>query len=336
MVNYEGAARADLVCAHAEHRTEAEALASEYQSRFLFWEDRASVRRKPRRRLSTDASPHLYFPPELMPVADHSLVAAVGPEARGYLLLQRLYDYLEFTTELESLAVIPVGQKLSRGRAGLSLPPAMQADAFAIVTDEAWHAQFSFDFVRHLELETEVPQARTTPAPRFAGELDRVRENLPTRLRGVEGVLFAIVSETLISGILAGLPNDRRLPPAVRDLVRDHSEDEGRHHAYFRHLLRCLWPAMSNDDRAAIGPWLPEIIRIFLAPDFDQLTHHVASLGLGQDAVAQVLAESLPPEKVRADIRVGSRSTVRYFAGAGALDDPRTHAAFEDAGLLPE
>ncbi|KQY55346.1 hypothetical protein ASD11_17540 [Aeromicrobium sp. Root495] len=335
-MSYEDAARADLVKTHAEHRAVAEARAQEYQSRFEHWEDRASVRRKPLRRMRPDASPYLYFPPELMPVADHPLVLSVGPQAREQLLLQRLYDYLDFTTELESLAVIPIGQKLSRGRAGFSLPPAMRADAFAIVTDEAWHAQFSYDFVQHLEAETGVQRAHTTPAPTFALQLDRVRDRLPDRVQGVEGVLFAIVSETLISGILAGLPNDRRLPPAVRELVRDHAEDEGRHHAYFRQLLRYLWPALSIEDRAAVGPWLPEIIRIFLSPDFDQITHHVASLGLMPDAVAQVMAESLPADKVRTDIRTGSRSTVRYFAEAGVLDDPATHAAFEDAGLLPD
>src|SRR4029079_18312949 len=181
--------------------------------------------------------------PELMPVVGHPLVVDRGPGVVERLLVGRLYQYLHFTTELEELAVVPVVSKIARGRAGIALSPAMCADAFNIATDETWHAQFSYDLMRQVQWLTAVPW-RPPELPLFVDRLDEVRQRLDPEIRGVEALLFAIVSETLISSILSDLPRDRRLPTAVREVVADHAEDEGRHHAYFRGVLRVLWSSL--------------------------------------------------------------------------------------------
>jgi hypothetical protein len=328
---YQELALADLVRIRAGRPETAARELARYESAFLRWEDRASVRRKPRRILDA-ATEDLYFPPELLPVTSHQLVLDKDPEVVRRILVCRLYDYLNFTTELEELAVIPVAGKISRGRAGLDLPEQMRADAFKIVTDEAWHAQFSYDFAQQVELKTGVPQDRSG-IPAFVGRLDVVREHLPTALRGLEGLLFAIVSETLISGILADIPRDTRLPRAVRDLVRDHAEDEGRHHVYFRTLLRYLWPALDKSQRQAIGPLLPEIVFAFLEPDYVQIGRSLRTCGLTATETEQVLLESWPAGKVTRDTAEAAEAVIRYFGGIGAFDDPGTAAAFEEAGL---
>ncbi|USX56196.1 diiron oxygenase [Lentzea sp. HUAS12] len=307
-----------------------------YASRYERWEDLASVRRKPRRDyVPGEETSDLFFPPELYPVVLHPLVAAKGEVVVKALLLCRLYDYLDFTTELENLAVIPVATKISRGRSGLVLPPQMKADAFKIVTDEAWHAQFSHDFARQIEAGTTIPYQvpEHAAAPSFLRRLDEVREELPHDIRGVESLLFAIVSETLISGILSDIPRDERLPGSVRELVRDHAADEGRHHQYFRTLLKHLWPALTPREQQAIGPHVPAVVDAFLEPDYEQSFRHLLGIGLTGDEAAQVIAESWPPRTVRRTIAEAARPVVRYFAEAGALDDARTRDAFERADL---
>jgi len=309
-----------------------------YASRFGRWEELASVRRKPRRTLVGDDSDFCYyFPPELHPVVLHPLVAGKGEAVVEHLLLRRLYAYLDFTTDLESLAVIPVATNIARGGSGLILPEQMRADAFKIVTDEAWHAQFSFDFARQIESTTRIPRGKSdgTP-PLFAQRLDELRERLPHEVRGLEAIVFAIVSETLISGILAQLPRDERLPRPVRDLVRDHAEDEGRHHVYFRSVLKHLWPALTPHERRAMGPHIPAVIYAFLEPDRRQAAEHLADIGLTPEEISQVIEESWSASDVMNTISEGSGPVVRYFADAGALDDARTYASFAAAGLRPE
>jgi hypothetical protein len=307
-----------------------------YASRYERWEDLASVRRKPRRDfVPEDETSDIFFPPELYPVVLHPLVAAKGEVVVKALLLCRLYDYLDFTTELENLAVIPVATKISRGRSGLVLPPQMKADAYKIVTDEAWHAQFSHDFARQIEMSTTIPHHITenAPVPSFIRRLDELRDRLPDDVRGIESLLFCIVSETLISGILSDIPRDERLPGSVRELVRDHAQDEGRHHQYFRTVLKHLWPALSPRERQAVGPHVPAAVTAFLEPDYEQTFRHLRGVGLTDDEAAQVIAESWPPDTVRRTIAEAARPVVRYFAEAGALDDSRTRDSFELAGL---
>ncbi|MFG3025002.1 diiron oxygenase [Streptomyces sp. NPDC048254] len=304
-----------------------------YTSRFGRWNELASVRRKPQR--SFEISGTVYFPPELYPVAMHPLVADRGDGQVEWLLLRRLYGYLDFTSELESAAVIPVATAISRGRSGLQLPERMKADAFKIVTDEAWHAQVSYDFAHEIELASGVPRAFPDDEPSaFVGRLDVIREQLPHKIRGVEAMLFAIVSETLISGILSDIPRDSRLPESVRDQVRDHAEDEGRHHVYFRSLLHHLWAALTVQERRAVGPQVPAAIHAFLEPDYTRAARDLRTLGLTSEQIEQVLAESWPKGRLARQMADASASSVRYFVEVGALDDGKTRERFEEAGLV--
>lgn len=326
---YLGKATELLVAARAEGRERSEA----YTSCFGRWDGLAGVRTRPQR--AFEGSGSLYFPPELYPVATHPLVACLGSERVDWLLLRRLRDYLDFTSELESLAVIPVATAISRGRSGLHVPEGMRADAFKIVTDEAWHAQVSYDFAHQLQSASHVPLGpRDSSPPAFAQRLDAIRNGLPSEIRGVEAIVFAIVSETLISGILSEIPRDDRLPGSVRDHVRDHAEDEGRHHVYFRSVLRHLWTALTPKERRILGPHLPAVIYAFLEPDYARAIEDLRLLGLPERSVAQVVEESWPKERVAHDVSEASRSLVRYFAEAGAFADPGTRNSFEEAGLL--
>ncbi|WP_431043043.1 diiron oxygenase [Streptomyces sp. P1-3] len=289
------------------------------------------MRVKPRRVLSQAAEGQVYFPPELVPVVSHPIVRSAAPETVHRILVQRLYHYLHFTTELESVAVLPVTVDLSRGRDDLNLCAAMREDAFKISTDEAWHAQFSHDLMAQVAAETGI--AHRLPEPAFIRRLEEIRAAMEPELRGTESLAFCIVSETLISAILADLPQDRRLPAAVRDVVRDHAEDEGKHHAYFRGVLKHFWHSLSPGQRQRLGPWLPELVTAFLEPDYPATARSLLTAGLTAAQAEAVLAESYPALTVRASIADASRTTVRYFAEVGALDDPATLDAFQAAGL---
>lgn len=303
---------------------------------FRRWEDRASVRRKPQRHL-LDVDEGLYFSPELHPVSQHPLVSARGPKASTFLLVRRLYDYLNFTTELESLAVIPVATSISRGRSGLPLSGAMRGDAFKIVTDEAWHAQFSYDLAVEVSEATGIPIPSRERAPAFLCRLDEVRQQVPSRLVGIEALLFCIVSETLISGVLSEIPRDERLPKAVRDLVRDHAEDEGRHHAYFRVVLRALWEVLSPTEKHSLSLLIPQIIYAFLEPDYGQTSEALAAVGMSASEIEQCIGEAWTPASIAASVASGARPIIRYLAELGALEGREVQECFTESGLwLPE
>jgi hypothetical protein len=304
-----------------------------YASKFGNWENRASVRNKPPRILMESSPATVFFPPEAVPAVSDPLVAQRGPAVAQRLLVHSLYQYLHFTTVLEQVAVLPVTARISLDRAGVpALPAAMRADAFKITTDEAWHAQSSHDFTERVVVVTGVP-ASAVVEPRFARLLARHRDGFDLADRALVDLVFAVVSETLVTSLLADLPFDRRLPEPVRALVADHAADEGRHHSYFRAFLRCLWPQLTGAQRRLIGPRVPEFVEVFLHPDLGAVRAALTASGFTAAESDTIVRRSYPPGSPVFDIASAARATVRAFREVGALEDPSTREAFLAAGL---
>lgn len=302
-----------------------------YDSSFSSWYDKSGVRSRPHHELNGKAE--VYFSPELVPAASHPLVVACGDDAFHQVLVRRLYNYLHFTTELEQVAVMPVISQIARGKAGFALPPLMRRDAYKILTDEAWHAQFSDDLMCQVQRATGIAPGSLAP-PSFIARIAEIGRALPPELRGVESLLFAIISETLITATLVALPRDSRLPQAVRDVVLDHAVDEGRHHVYFAKLLTYLWPRLDKRHAEVIGVHIPAMIEAFLIPDRHAVEHEISTIGLSAAQIAEVVEESMDKDQMRSQMSKAAQTTVRYFEQVGALDTGQVRAAFDEAGLL--
>jgi hypothetical protein len=308
-----------------------------YRSAFQGWDERASVRRKPARHPEVSHGTELFFPPEYAPWVDHRLVAERGPRARFELLVHALHQYLHFTTVLEQVAILPVTLRLSRGlgSSGVDIPPAMRTDAFRITTDESWHAQFCHEFMVQVGNRTGTPPVAVVD-PAFAAELDQARASFGGSHRALADLTFACVSETLISGFLASVPRDTRLPKPVRQLIADHASDEGRHHAYFRSFLKQLWPALDDAERALVGRHVPQFVHTFLAPDPAGAESALRELGFSATDRAVILGDVMDgwTANTRDAHALAAAGTVRAFADVGALDLVQVRDAFETADLL--
>jgi hypothetical protein len=306
-----------------------------YRSRFARWDERASVRTAPLRRLQPDgADGLLYFPPEMAPMVAHPLVSKLGADALSRALAHHLAAHLDFTARLEHQVVNPVCVELSQAAFGLDVPCSMQQDAYNIYTDEAWHAQFSATMQRQVEAVAQLDRGGLGRAA-LLDRLAEVGARAPDAVRPLIPLFSAIVSETVISAILATIPSDQRIVPSVRELIRDHAVDEGTHHAYFADLLRQAWPQLSVGERRGIGMCLPPIIRAFLEPDLCAHAAILAQLGLCEDDAGQVLSDCYERDAVAAVVCRASRATRHHLMAVGALEDPATHEAFDAAGLLP-
>jgi len=307
----------------------------DYRSTFAQWHERASVRSRPARVLRPPPADCRYFPPELFPVVGHPRVRALGEPAVRRLLVQRLYGYLLFTVELEETAVVPVTSRLGRGRLEIDVPDRMRADAFKITTDEAYHSLFTYDLIAQVADETGVPPLLPAEPP-FLRELAATRTAGDPVVRRLGPLLVAMVSETLISRVLSDLPGDARLPSAVRAVVRDHADDERRHHAYFRVLLRQVWPQLGQAEQRVLGALVPRLVRGFLAPDLAHTRRLLGAAGLRPGEADEVLAEVYTEPRVNRDVAHAARRTVRYFEEVGALEHGEVREEFARAQLLAE
>lgn len=311
-------------------------FAPEYRSRFKDWDTRASVRTKPLRSMPADEHVgKLFFSPEMVPIALHSLVADRGPEAVHRALVYHLLTHLDFTDTLENEVVAPVAYGLGRQELGFALPSEMRSDARKIAVDEMHHALFATALIRSIETAAGV-QALAPRRPAFLRELDEIQACAPPELRPLLLFFFAVVSETLITGTLSRVPVDDRVVPTVRHILRDHAEDEARHHAYFSEALAVAWPQLTERHRAIVGPLLPRFILMFLTPDFLAIQDSLAAIGLSAQEAERVIDEAHDEQKVAAEVWRSAEPTLRHLRRAGVFEHALTADAFAACGLRGE
>ncbi|NWF29771.1 diiron oxygenase [Streptomyces sp. PKU-EA00015] len=302
-----------------------------YRSAFHTWYERASVRQAPRRTVAEGDTALRFFSPDLVPVAHHPLVKALPEPVFDQILVQHLYRYLDFTAKLEYLVVNRTLVGIAHGSTGVRLPQEMRFDALKMYCDEAYHALSAVDLMRQVEQRTGI-RPRLPDEPFFLRRLQQILAKLPADERGLAELLFVIVSETLISASLAEIPDSDGLVPAVRESIRDHAADEGRHHAYFAAFLRHLWGQLSTAERQFAGRLVPQLMDAFLLPDLESLRAELTGYGLSKEQVEQVVGEVYTPEVLSRHSRATSRMTRRYLDQLGAFDDPRAQAELHAHG----
>lgn len=306
----------------------------EYRSPFRTWHERAGVRQAERRMLSEGAGDRTaLFSPDLVPLTRHPLVKALPQSVFDELLIQHLYRYLDFTAKLEMLVVNRTMLGIAHGTVGIELPEEMHFDAYKMYCDEAYHALFSVDLARQVTARTGV-QPRVPDEPYFLRRLRQVQDELDPADRPLAELLFVVVSETLISAYLAEVPEAKDVEPAVRETIRDHAIDEGRHHAYFAVFLRFLWARLDRAERRRAAVLTPRLIDAFLRPDLDAIRQELAGYGFSAETAEQITGEVYTEAVVQQHGRATAWQTVRYFLALDVLDDPAATAEFHRFGLL--
>jgi hypothetical protein len=300
------------------------------------WYDRAGVRVDPRRLMREEHREGLnYWPTQLARFVEHPLVAQRGRAVRDELLVRQLYQYLQFTANYELRVINRATELIANGRTGLDLPAPVRLDAYKIYVDEGYHALYSFDVIAQVEDASGV-RHRPFDFDATLRYLDDAQEALPHGLRTTAALLVVIVFETLITATLTQIPRSGDVISLVREVVRDHAQDEGCHHAYFSKFFGYLWGQLTPKDRRRLGPLLAEFIVRPLQPRLDTLHDALAVAGLAHDECTQVLEECFPAQQTRDTIRATGKSTLRLFGRHGLYDDPGTREAFEARGLLIE
>ncbi len=298
------------------------------------WYDRAGVRTSPRRRLAGElAAGQLFFPPALVPYLDHPLVAALPEDRRTALLARHLFHYLDFTAQFETQVVNRATERIAGGRSGMDVPIATRLDAYRIYVDEGYHSLYSLDVVDQISRAAGIAPAPYDFAP-FLRRLDGVGERALPDEPLLAQLLQVVVFEMLITAILNDVPKDPRVLTLVRDIVRDHARDEGRHHVFFARLFRELWAQETTARRGRVARCLPGLIRSSLLPDLTPVRVSLAAAGLPTRAVADVVRDAYPRERVDESVRAASRHAVRLFEETGVLDVDGGREAFAAAGLL--
>lgn len=305
-----------------------------YESKLDRWHEQASVRAYPHRLLlEYEESGKYYFAPELVPISQHVKVVALGPEAVQEIQVQHLYTYLEFTTIFEQKMVNAIANHVILKNIGVSVPDEMLVDAYKVYCDEAYHSLFSYDLMFQVQAATNIAPNPVDNAP-LVPAIEKIISAVPPEHQQLARVFAVIVYETLISAILSKIPKNQHVANAVRQIVTDHAEDEGRHHIYFSKLMDAVWPQLTKQQKDVICPLLPQFILKSLEPNFKAYKFALARLNFKQDDIESILQDCYPPENVIAYARETARATLNLFRRNGVFADLRTYELFQAARLV--
>ncbi|MGH3992251.1 MAG: diiron oxygenase, partial [Pseudonocardiaceae bacterium] len=258
-------------------------------SPFDTWYETAGVRSGFRRlfRDETDAG-KVFFPARLVPYLAHEALAQATPQQQRELTIRHLYQFLLSTTHVETRIVNRAAERIANGRAGIELAMSVRLDAFKVYCDEGYHALYSLDLAEQIARETGI----AIPPWDYGGFVDRLEQTgsrlLPDAPHLVS-LLQCVVFETLITAVLNEIPPDPTVLTVVRELTRDHAQDEGQHHRFFAGFFHELWHQLDPCLREPIAHALPALIRACLTWDVEPATSSLLLAGVDPAAAREVV-----------------------------------------------
>jgi hypothetical protein len=298
------------------------------------WYDRAGVRSGIRRMFRDESDQgKIFFPDELVPYLRHEAVRALPQERRRELTVRHLYQFLMSTTHLETRVVNAGAERIANGRSGVELPLAARMDAFKIYCDEGYHALYSLDMVDQIAAVTGIAVPDWDYGT-FVARLEATARRLLPDEPIIAQLLQVVVFETLITAVLNELPGNPAVVTTVRELMRDHAKDEGRHHRFFAAFFHQLWTGLDAPLRPRVAAAIPALIRDCLTWDLEPARRSLSLAGLDRDASHAVIADCYGGHAGEQWIREVAVATVRTCESAGVFEVPGAREAFAAAGLV--
>ena len=299
------------------------------------WYETSGVRSGVRRIYREEsAQGKVFFPGRLVPHLAHPAVAALPGPRRDMLPLLHLYQFLLATTHVETRVVNVGAERIATGRSGVELPAAMRMDAFKVYCDEGYHALYSLDLAEQIAGVTGVPVPRWD----YGGFVDRLAQAAGALLSGepvLAHLLQVVVFETLITAILNEAPADPDLAGTVREVLRDHARDEGRHHRFFTAFFHELWAGLSPALRIRVAHTFPALVRVCMTADVVPVRSALLLAGLDAATAGQVLHECYDTAADPRRTAEITRATVTMCRSAGVFDVPGAAESFAAHGLTP-
>jgi len=277
------------------------------------------------------------FPSVLIPHAPHPIVQQKIIEplgAKGHRLIEQdmLVHFNEFTAWLEQHSVNDVARAIARRKDAHWFPDPLRKDANKVYLEEAKHADEADNMNEQVVRKTGliVPLSPISLPRRLRRLLSRMNPGD----RRLAKYIFAVGTETTITGILSKIPKHEDVLSMVRLTIADHADDEAKHNSFFTALFDYIYPQLDASTRTSIGPFLPELIKTFLEPDRASLRCRLQVLGLTPAEASEVVADTYSEANITLGIAAAAAGTLALFRRHGILDDARTRDAFVRAGLI--
>jgi len=300
------------------------------------WYSSAGVRTGIRRVLLAEQEEgKTFFPARLVPYLEHDEVRLLPPGRQRELTVRHLYQFLLTTTHLETRMVNRAAEMIALGQSGVDLPVPVRMDAFKVYCDEGYHALYSLDLADQIAAVTGIAIQPCDYGGLVTDVADAGRRLMPGEPR-LARLLQVVVFETLITAVLNELPGDPSVVSTIREMMRDHARDEGRHHRFFAAFLHELWVRLEPSLRVQAAFAMPALISGCLGWDVEPVRASLRLAGLDEDTAGRVVRDCYSGDDGEAADRKKQicQATVRMCESAGVLAVPGAMEEFASHGLL--
>lgn len=264
------------------------------------WDASATIRTRPRYRLSATQSLGDLFPAALQPLATHPAVTALGKGAVEELLVRTAYKFQSEVASIEVEVVTALCNALSVRKLHFALPESARHVALTIATDEVYHAYVAREFIADVQRLSGIePPSLDGLESQVAKAVSFVKRTAPPEFLGEAETMALCFAENFVTDELFNMWKGVEDDNPFRTILREHLVDEGRHQKFFQNLMRHMWDRLDVAAKDALGRLLPGFLDVFLMDNATMREGAVETLGaLGFDRARslEIMAEAYAGE----------------------------------------
>ncbi|WP_322845460.1 diiron oxygenase [Pseudomonas sp. B33.4] len=304
--------------------------AADYQSFADAWENRATIRTRPRRVLEDDE--RLIYPLSRQPLVLSETFLRECPQQRDFALVQTLYKFINDVVIFETEIVDKTARSIAKNRFAVAFPFACRYDAMTVVVDEDYHALVAMDFMQQTVAMTGIEPIQLPDEIELSRAIPAAVALAPEHLRSAVELVCVAIAENTVTGDVAAFARDDTVKPSIKGLMADHLLDEGRHSSFWARMVRIYWHTASVADRETIAQILPVFIGHYLTNDI-QKTFDLRLIDALR--VSEATRRSLRDEMAGLAFPINRHhplvgNIVKFFHNSSLLDTPCVQHALRD------
>ncbi|MBY8938400.1 diiron oxygenase [Pseudomonas fluorescens] len=304
--------------------------ATDYQSFADAWENRATIRTRPRRVLEDDE--RLIYPLSRQPLVLSETFLHECPQQRDFALVQTLYKFINDVVIFETEIVDKTARSIAKNRFAVTFPFACRYDAMTVVVDEDYHALVAMDFMQQTVAMTGIEPIQLPDEIELSRAIPAAVALAPEHLRSAMELICVAIAENTVTGDVAAFARDDTVKPSIKGLMADHLLDEGRHSSFWARMVRIYWHTASSADRETIAQILPVFIGHYLTNDIQKAFDLRLIDAL---PVSEATRRSLRDEMAGLAFPINRHhplvgNIVKFFHNSSLLDTPCVQHALRD------
>ncbi|PYC14094.1 aminobenzoate oxygenase [Pseudomonas jessenii] len=304
--------------------------ATDYQSFADAWENRATIRTRPRRVLEDDE--RLIYPLSRQPLVLSETFLRECPQQRDFALVQTLYKFINDVVIFETEIVDKTARSIAKNRFAVAFPFACRYDAMTVVVDEDYHALVAMDFMQQTVAMTGIEPIQLPDEIELSRAIPAAVALAPEHLRSAMELICVAIAENTVTGDVAAFARDDSVKPSIKGLMADHLLDEGRHSSFWARMVRIYWHTASAADRETIAQILPVFIGHYLTNDIQKAFDLRLINAL---PVSEATRRSLRDEMAGLAFPINRHhplvgNIVKFFHNSSLLDTPCVQHALRD------